>query len=530
MGNQKINFNLLNPAFNGLQSHSLPFKIPLTDNNIELLGITDENSYLPTMSFDIESDGLWKFRGTLKINRIGSNYEGVLSSGNGSFVNIIKGKKITEVEGSPLTTSQDDSDVLSYLNSHKGDTYPDADYTAFPVSAPGYIPNKSYRIFNDYDRDTQLFIDDPGNLKPFVFIGKILELIFSKYGYAVLDNCFRTDSKLQGYVLFHCNEITWSTVDSEGWGKWLPDVLISDLLKVLRNRLNVVCYVDDSNKVVSIRQFDTDIVAVYQDDITPMASLENEIETDVNVDFRLTTNDDDSEVRDLINSKDITSVNTTMDLPAASESYPVVYVRARGDYHTSVYNEDSDSWSFQRSGSSFNKAEDISDNQIELNAPMRHLPSGGHAIVVGDPDGVYDVMRRVVPLLEDNELSRLSILQYVGLIYEKYTFGNFLERQYPCGTMHYRDAQGSLLVNHSLVPDDSEYGLRASYWSNTELWYSLRKKIICSMDFTPEFLSRLRFYHKYRILNYDIVFDSISIELDFARQVMTVSEATMYTV
>lgn len=526
LGNEVINLSLLNPALNDLQSHSLPFKIPLSKHNIELLGLLNERSYDEVIDYEAEIEGSWRFKGRLKLNKAGGRYEAVLRSGNGAFINLIKGFRLTDIEGSALSVGEDDGDVRTYLDAHVDDVYPTADYTAFIVSAPGYVPEEPGRRFNDYDNG---FVDDADNLKPFVFVGKVLDLLFGQLGYAVENNCFRTNSDFQGYVLFHCNDIDWASADTDGWKAWLPDILVTDLLKTLRNRMNVVCYIDDINKTVDIRHFDIDIAAGYTEDITSSASFIKSIEFFNSAGFRLETDDDNGEFFDLA-GKELSEVNEYENLPSASETSPVVLVKALDTYYKAVYDDGTSSWGWESFGSLFNKPEPRSDN-TNISCGLNHMPNIPDAEAVFDnpPTSPIDYLRRLIPELTDNNIERITIMQYLGLIEEDTLNGVATPGDYPFGTMGYRDIKATQIADVSLAPDESAYGLRASYWPNTELWYSLRKKITRTVKYSPEFISGLRFYNKYRIDGQDYLINKIDIQLDFGNQLVVVKDSELIT-
>jgi len=159
--------------------------------------------------------------------------------------------------------------LLDLINSKLESIYPDSDYTAYTA----YMPNNKgdgyyhFLVNNVSMADGVVNILAPvaggGSNSVFLFVGAVIEKLFSTLGYFVTENIFKTDPELQRLTIFNTYNI-FPNFGSPHFGKAMldfsklvPKILCSEFIKAIRNRFNIGFFIDEKNLQVRIIKFDS---------------------------------------------------------------------------------------------------------------------------------------------------------------------------------------------------------------------------------------------------------------------------------
>lgn len=110
------------------------------------------------------------------------------------------------------------------------------------------------RIVREGDKDVE--VPDGYGLAPFLKLPSFLEYIFTLNGYAVSQNCFLTDARLQNLMLLHsCSDVICN--GRIRYSDLVPDKTVGDIIEWLGQKFHVQIIVDNIAKTVKLVEMET---------------------------------------------------------------------------------------------------------------------------------------------------------------------------------------------------------------------------------------------------------------------------------
>lgn len=267
-----------NPVFSTEGTQSIPTSLPVSKRNLEALGYPTRlgraDRLLRKFPAKIEAGAIHK-DGQLVIDSIqkGSGIVGAVMLNESDLYTQIKDATMKEAFAGVfrIDFSEDPNPVQSWYN-HIYDCMKGTktdDFTAFPL-AVNYTEENGYQILNCPDITSQL---DPWGLKwqarsipsgsetvtvpagygitPFLWLYRVIEILFSRYGYTVLSNPFREDSLLKKIVLIN-NTADAICAGTLNYQDLLPTCTVAEFIKWIEVKFLTHIYIDSEKKTVEI--------------------------------------------------------------------------------------------------------------------------------------------------------------------------------------------------------------------------------------------------------------------------------------
>lgn len=280
---------------------TFPFSLPVTERNRRIFQFPERIEKFGPMSiesdFELYHSGIVRASGTIRVTEARDYYRAFLAVGTGDFASKIKGKYLKDVSyGGERTWS------------NKSEFTQADDFTLFPIYNPNFLDDLPYNWssalykLNYYTSGS--FYDTGGTFAicPFPFLSFVINSIFNQFGFTVTENVFATDPELKKLVLYSTYDATslvttteqvWVEIGLDPFTREpieelidvttvtrcmdtfdlvdsMPEVLISDFIKWLRNRFNIAIVFDRLNNVKIIRR-DSLLDSVTFTDITDAA-------------------------------------------------------------------------------------------------------------------------------------------------------------------------------------------------------------------------------------------------------------------
>ncbi len=242
-------------------SHSLPFNLPLTQNNNKLFNF---HHHLTKLSDDVISInnvellvGLNVFSvGTLQVNQTDKNYNCTFILDTGNFFYKIQDLDLQDIpfETKPFVSKSD------YNNT-------DDDFALFTLHAPNYFNDilAGFELqFYSYTQTINKYIAGEINMFidvlitcpiiPFPFLNKVLQKIFNYFGFVIAYNFLESTEELKNLIVYNnrdCRELVqedfkWSPkAVNYNVKNHLPYISISEFLK------NIISYFNLSVNVIA---------------------------------------------------------------------------------------------------------------------------------------------------------------------------------------------------------------------------------------------------------------------------------------
>ncbi|MDO9634197.1 MAG: hypothetical protein Q7J05_04030 [Paludibacter sp.] len=274
-----------NPAFTTSGSKTITINFPATDNNRKLLLNTerlDKAERPETFPVLVESDA-YQQQGLMTIN---SGFNAGIGFDEAELYNKMGTIKLKDLPGLPVleysgTLEQKLDYLLSYLTDvMKNETV--ADFYVFPVILqyekvdskeyyiivneldltidPENLPNGrlaelsglNRRIMTVYDsEEIQLDVPRGFGISPFLKVHKILQLIFSYFGYTIVENPF-AEYQLGKLVLLN-NVMDTVVTGVLNYKDMMPDVTVNEFFDYLYNKFGMKYYINSNAKTVRLR-------------------------------------------------------------------------------------------------------------------------------------------------------------------------------------------------------------------------------------------------------------------------------------
>jgi hypothetical protein len=442
MNNETIRLDLLNPIFNEIGSYSLPFNIPLTSHNKNVLGISHSSHiYEHSLSFKaILYASFLRVEGKLNLKNTNNNFiETHFTTGKGAFYNDIKNVKLTDIPYTEeiSTGSVGDSVFREASKETLTNVYPEKNYVFAPIYMPNFkdieSPSSALCIVNPWsiaDLNFRFTTSYEAFYTPLIYLHFVIKKIFETYGYVIETDELYANSELRMLVVFN-NNFKLNSILQLDFSKNLPDILISDFLNNIENRFNIIFLINDNNKTVHIKFVDNIITGSVVSDLTNIASSEYEVNqkkyNSVIISNEFDSNDSyiSDEVKSInhnLNNDNIDHfVNAYSDLPGSANVGDIAYVLYENKIYIWDFNYDAEAEEWQDSGKSWHNYISDGNNPYEFNSKVSSMLmtpfSGGTAETNFNnlPRNNYERIRNPVEGVLD-KLNRISLLFYRGLV------------------------------------------------------------------------------------------------------------------
>ena len=352
-----ISLKCSNPLFNTIGSYSFPISFPARfslvqkafgfPGNIESEKLTFISGRVRVQEIDLI--GEWKITDITE-----SSIEAIFKGGTGTFNQVAGGKLLSDLKYNGITTpagaNATREDVLDYMTACVDAVYPTFDYTAFCA----YMPNamgidetyEQLKLVNPIawiNNNISFTIPVTGilNSAVYLYVGAIVDYIFSEHGYRVESNIFRDDFDLCRLVLFN----TWN---QNGWlefnyQNFVPRRTVREFLVKLQERLNISFLIDEITRTVVIDKFDN---IVSRLDETNLKIISKKLDISIPEGFKISAEQVDDWTTNKFtkinefpgNYSDITFVSKVRNvIPSEDNMNQVFYVRNEEAYYVVAY-------------------------------------------------------------------------------------------------------------------------------------------------------------------------------------------------
>ena len=170
---------------------------------------------------------------------------------------------------------------MTYLNGiYRGDLS-DPDFTIFPVAIAAYEENdkKVYQTNNEIssgvlvwqkrtvrEGDVNMMVPDGYGISPFLYLHRLLALVFSVLGYSVTANCFAVSPYSKLVVLNNSSDTLVKPVIN--YADLSPNCKLSEFLDFLLKKFHAQAAIDSTAKTVRIAFMEDLVAATPTEDIT----------------------------------------------------------------------------------------------------------------------------------------------------------------------------------------------------------------------------------------------------------------------
>lgn len=267
-----LNLERTNPFFTDEGDTSVPVTLPSSPHNLQLLGHIER---IDAKSNDLAKAEAWltigavTVKGTLIIDTISmeDGIDAAFTFRNGGLYIEYRDKSLKELFSDIVDDTYSEArEWGNHLESIYNGTILHEDYTCFPVFGQkedgfsgGHCPI-NYVVGNSlvyqqriyYEGGVLLYVPEGYACTPFIYLHRMISIMFEKMGYAVKYNCFETLPN-KFVVLNNC-------VDTIINGKLLyadmvPDMTVSDFLNWLLDRFMTQVIVDSNTMTVNVWPF-----------------------------------------------------------------------------------------------------------------------------------------------------------------------------------------------------------------------------------------------------------------------------------
>ncbi len=280
-GDFTVQIDEKSPIMNDRGTQTVPVTVPYTSNNAKLTGFAHRldlcNKPLAEDSTCTVQDGVYRRTGKINIVSAGRMEGTTLNIGfdNSEAYNAWKAKKLNSIE----LPVKEYSSVISLcthlqqvLNGYK------TDYAVFQIMTANeskdgvYYPKYLNYIYPTtegssiyklrYEARTETFLIDGTptettlptgyGVTAFLYVWRVLELIFSEFGYSIIENPFKTDKELSRIVILN-NAADCCVKGMLSYADLMPDCTVEQFLNALNVRFGMVYNVSSDTKAARIR-------------------------------------------------------------------------------------------------------------------------------------------------------------------------------------------------------------------------------------------------------------------------------------
>ncbi|WP_285819476.1 hypothetical protein [Bacteroides acidifaciens] len=280
-GDFTVQIDEKSPIMNDRGSQTVPVTVPCTNNNALITGFAHRlDMAMKPIDKDATCtvlDGVYKRTGKLNIVSAGKKEGITLNIGfdNSEAYSAWKAKKLNSME-LPVKEYSDIFDLLEHLdevlNGEKEDYSIFQIVTANEAKDGVYYPkylnfihplsegSRIYRLRSDERTETHLIDGTPTQVKlpngygitPFLYVWRVLELVFSEFGYTVTENPFKTDKQLYNLVILN-NAADCCVKGKLAYADLMPDCTVEEFLNALYVRFGLVYNISSDTKTATLR-------------------------------------------------------------------------------------------------------------------------------------------------------------------------------------------------------------------------------------------------------------------------------------
>ena len=278
-GDFTVQIDEKSPVMNDRGSQTVPVTVPVTANNAGITGFAHRlDMGVKPMNEDQTCtvlDGVYKRTGKINIVSAGRAEGITLNIGfdNSEAYSAWKAKKLNSIT-LPSISGATVSDLMSSINWFFTDSH--EDFAIFQIvvrndSKDGtYYPQYINRITLDsngkyslcYKARTETFLinDTPTEtslpegygVAPFLYVHRVLDFIFSEFGYTITENPFKTDKELSNLVILN-NAADCCVTGTLNYADLMPDCTVEDFLNALYVRFGLVYNVSSDTKTATLK-------------------------------------------------------------------------------------------------------------------------------------------------------------------------------------------------------------------------------------------------------------------------------------
>ena len=284
---------LNNPFFSDEGDATIPATIPATPNNLKVLDnihrVDRANRFMKSVPATLMAGTIQK-HGQLIIDTL-SMKDGIavsLAIENSDLYSQHKEKSLKEIFASKVRDdwNRDISALANHLLAVRFNRKFD-DFTIFPVAVAPYEENdaKIYQYNNEgtnyliwqartvREGDLTMSVTDGYGLSPFLYLYRMINLLFEQMGYTVIYNCLDREPYRDIVLLNNCSDTIVKGIIN--YSDLVPSCSLSEFIDFLHNKFGILCRVDSTSKrvlvimlqdILSSSTPDMDITAKVADD------------------------------------------------------------------------------------------------------------------------------------------------------------------------------------------------------------------------------------------------------------------------
>ena len=280
-GNFTVQIDEKSPVMNDRGSQTVPVTVPCTGNNAKITGFAHRlDMGIKPMNEDQACtilDGAYKRTGKINIVSAGKKEGITLNIGfdNSEAYSAWKAKKLNAIT-LPVKEYNSVNSLCVHLQQVLGGYQ--ADYAVFQImtgndskdnqSYPKYLNyitpvsegSKVYRLRYQARTETFLVNGTPTavtlpegyGVTAFLYVWRVLELVFSEFGYTITENPFKTNKELSNLVILN-NAADCCVKGKLSYADLMPDCTVEDFLNALHVRFGLVYNVSSDTKTATLR-------------------------------------------------------------------------------------------------------------------------------------------------------------------------------------------------------------------------------------------------------------------------------------
>lgn len=280
-GDFTVQIDEKSPVMNDRGSQTVPVTVPYTSNNAKITGFAHRlDMGVKPMNEDQSCtvlDGVYKRTGKINIVSAGRKEGVTLNIGfdNSEAYSAWKAKKLNAMT-LPIKKYGSVNSLCVHLQQVLGGYQ--ADYTVFQIMTgndskdnqfyPKYLNyitpvsegSKVYKLryqartetFLVNGTPTEVTLPEGYGVTAFLYVWRVLELIFSEFGYRITENPFKTDRELYNLVILN-NAADCCVKGNLSYADLMPDCTVEDFLNALYVRFGLVYSVSSDTKTVTLK-------------------------------------------------------------------------------------------------------------------------------------------------------------------------------------------------------------------------------------------------------------------------------------
>ena len=280
-GDFTVQIDEKSPVMNDRGSQTVPVTVPCTGNNAKITGFAHRlDMGIKTMNEDQACtvlDGAYKRTGKINIVSAGKKEGITLNIGfdNSEAYSSWKAKKLNAIT-LPVKEYSSVNSLCAHLQQVLGGYQ--TDYAVFQImtgndsddnqSYPKYLNyitpvsegSKVYQLRYQARTETFLVNGTPTavtlpegyGVTAFLYVWRVLELVFSEFGYTITENPFKTDKELSNLVILN-NAADCCVKGKLSYADLMPDCTVEEFLNALYVRFGLVYNVSSDTKTATLR-------------------------------------------------------------------------------------------------------------------------------------------------------------------------------------------------------------------------------------------------------------------------------------